>query len=193
MNHSKKAQTKHNIHPLIIERWSARSFSEKSIPSQTMEALFEAASWSASSMNEQPWEYLWSEKGSETFDKMVDCLMEGNQPWAKNGSHMLLSLAKRKFENKSFANRHHMHDVGAANSTLLMQAAHVDIYGHMMGGFLMDKTLEAFEIDPEKYEIACLIVLGYLDAPERLDEPFHGRELASRTRKSVSEFTKELK
>jgi nitroreductase len=192
MNHSKKAQTKHSIHPLIIERWSARSFSDKLISSQTMEALFEAASWSASSMNEQPWEYLWSEKGSEAFDKMVDCLMDGNQPWAKNGSHMLLSLAKRKFEYKSRENRHHMHDVGAANSALLMQAAYVDIFGHMMGGFHMDKTLEAFGIDPEKYEIACLIVLGYLDAPEKLDEPFHERELAPRTRKPVSEFSKKL-
>lgn len=192
MNHPKTPQTKHEIHPLILDRWSARSFSEKSISEETMEALFEAASWSASSMNEQPWEYLWAERGSEAFDTMVECLMDGNQPWAKNGSHLLLSLAKRKFAYKGRENRHHMHDVGAANSTLLMQAAHIDIYGHMMGGFHMDKTLEAFGIDPEEYEIACFIVLGYLDAPEKLEEPFHARELAPRTRKTVTEFTKKL-
>jgi nitroreductase len=192
MSHPKKPETTHNIHPLILERWSARSFSQKPISAETMEALFEAASWSASSMNEQPWEYLFAEKGSSAFEQMIDCLMDGNQPWAKNGSHMLISLAKRKFNDKDRDNRHHMHDVGAANSALLMQAAHIDIYGHMMGGFHMDKALSAFGIDSEKFEIACFIVLGHLDVPEKLDEPFHKRELQPRTRKPVSEFTKKL-
>jgi len=192
MSHPKTPQTKHDIHPLILDRWSARSFSEKSISEETMEGLFEAASWSASSMNEQPWEYIYAEKGTEAFHKMVECLMDGNQPWAKNGSHMLLSLAKRKFEYKGRENRHHMHDVGAANTTLLMQAAQNDIYGHMMGGFHMDKTLEAFGIDPAEHEIACFIVLGYLDAPEKLGAPFHEREIAPRDRKPVSAFTKKL-
>lgn len=192
MKNPKIPNTKNNIHPLILNRWSARSFSDKRISDETMETLFEAASWSASSMNEQPWEYLWAEKGSDAFNTMVDCLMDGNQPWAKNGSHMLLSLAKRHFNHKHRTNRHHMHDVGAANSTLLMQAADLDIYGHMMGGFHMDKTLEAFGIDPEEYEVACFIVLGYLDAPEKLGPPFHERELATRERKGVAEFTKKL-
>lgn len=185
-------QTKHEIHPLILDRWSARSFSEKPISSDTIEALFEAASWSASSMNEQPWEYLYAQNGSDAFNTMIDCLMDGNQPWAKNGSHMILSLAKRKFEYKGRQNRHHMHDVGAANSALLMQAAHIDIYGHMMGGFHMDKTLQAFGINPEVYEVACFIVIGYLDTPEKLEEPFKAREIEPRSRKSVEEFTKKL-
>lgn len=193
MNHPKAAKTKHAIHPLILNRWSARSFHEKSISEEALEALFEAASWSASSMNEQPWEYLFASKGTAAFEKMVDCLMDGNQPWAKNGSHMLISLAKRNFEHKGRQNRHHMHDVGAANSALLMQAAEENIYGHMMGGFHMDMALKAFDIDPDEYEIACFIVLGYLDAPEKLDQPFHERELAPRTRKPVSQFTRELK
>lgn len=176
------------VHPLIMNRWSARSFSEQMIDQATLNRLFEAASWSASSMNEQPWKYVIAHRGSEAFDRMVDCLMDGNKPWAKNGSTMLLSLAKKKFERNGAINRHAMHDVGAANSTLLMQAADDDIYGHMMGGFHMQRALESFSIDPEEWEIACFIVLGYLDSPEALEEPFRTRELTSRTRKNIDSF-----
>ena len=47
-----------------------------------------------------------------------------------------------------------MHDVGAANTQLLLQAAHQEIYGHIMGGFDMDKTIETFDI-PENLEPVC--------------------------------------
>ena len=144
--------------------------SEEMIQENDLNTLFEAASWSASSMNEQPWKYLWATRGSDAFNNMVDCLMEGNQPWAKNGSHMLISLAKRNFDYKDRVNRHHMHDVGAANTTLLLQAAEMDIYGHMMGGFLMDQTMDIFGIDGDQWEIACFIVLGKLDDASKLEE-----------------------
>ena len=188
----KVPSTEFGVHPMIMNRWSARAFSDQMIDDTTLNRLFEAASWSASSMNEQPWKYLYAKKGSAAFDAMIDCLMDGNKPWAKNGSVMLLSLAKRTFVRNGVTNRHHMHDVGAANSTLLMQAAEDDIYGHMMGGFHMDKTLEAFNIDPQEYEVACFIILGYLDRPESLEEPFQSRETSPRTRKSISDFTQHI-
>ena len=192
MANPKIPSTKHKIHHLITERWSARSFADQTIGDSTIETLFEAASWSASSMNEQPWRYIYAKRGSQAFDRMVECLMDGNQPWAKNGSHLFISLAKRKFEHKGQANRHHMFDTGAANATLLMQAAQMDVFGHLMGGFHYDKALVAFDIDNEEYEIACFGVIGYLAAPDALPEPFKSRELTPRTRKVVNEFTTHL-
>jgi hypothetical protein len=35
-----------------------------------------------------------------------------------------------------------------------------------------------------------MIALGYLDAPEKLEEPFKTRELTERARKSVSDVSK---
>lgn len=84
-----------------------------------------------------------------------------------------------------------MHDAGAANTQLLLQAAHQDIYGHMMGGFDMEKTIETFNI-PENIEPVCFMVLGYLDKAETLEEPFKSRETAPRNRKSVEEFATEV-
>lgn len=180
------------VHPLLAKRWSARAFNGKPISQTELNTLFEAASWSASSMNEQPWKYLYAHKQNlESFDKFWKCLLPGNQPWTTKGSVLILSLAEKNLDYKNRPNRHYMHDVGAANTQLLLQAAHQEIYGHMMGGFDMDKTIETFDI-PENLEPVCFMVLGYLDEPETLDEPFKSRETAPRNRKPVEEFVTEV-
>ncbi len=181
--------TKYKVNELITKRWSARSFSDKQISEDVLMSLFEAASWSASSMNEQPWEYLYAYKGSSSFQKMWDCLLEGNKSWSKNASVLIISLTRKYFASNRQPNRHAMHDVGSANTTLLLQAAAHDIYGHMMGGFDYEKSKETFKISDD-YEIACFICLGYLDDAEKLPEPFKTRELTERKRKSISEFTR---
>jgi nitroreductase len=190
--HIKVPTTQTNVHPLLLKRWSARSFSDKHLEKEQITRLFEAASWSASSMNAQPWKFMYAQRGTEAFDRMCNCLMEGNRRWAAGGDLMIISLARRNFEGNGKPNRHAMHDVGAANTTLLLQAAQDDIYGHMMGGFHMDQTYETFDIDPEEYEIACFIVLGYLDDANKLEEPFRSREMSPRSRKSISEISEQL-
>lgn len=180
------------VHQLLAKRWSARAFNGKPISKTELNTLFEAASWSASSMNEQPWKYLYAHKQNiESFDKLWSCLLPGNQPWTTKGSVLILSLAKKNFYYKNRPNRHYMHDAGAANTQLLLQAAHQDIYGHMMGGFDMEKTIETFNI-PENLEPVCFMVLGYLDKAETLEEPLKSRETAPRNRKSVEEFATEV-
>lgn len=188
----KTPHSKHAVHPLILKRWSARSFSSKSISKADLNTLFEAASWSPSSMNEQPWEYWYVTKSNpEKFNLFLNCLMEGNQPWAKNADVLILNVAHKNFLKTNHFNRHYLHDCGAANTSLLLQAAELDIYGHMMGGFHMDQTILDLAI-PETLEPVCFIALGYLDQPEKLPEPFLTRELTPRTRKSIEEFVKEV-
>jgi|TARA_B110000285_G_C15012773_1_gene557347 nitroreductase len=177
---------------LIKKRWSTRAFSNQQISNEQIATLFEATRWTASSMNEQPWSYIYAKKGSEAYDKMVDCMMDGNKPWAKNASIVVLSLAKKNFDYNDFDNRHYLYDIGAANTTLLLQAADMDIYGHLIGGFEMEKAVKAFEV-PATLEIACFISLGFLDDAETLEEPFKSRELSPRPRKEISEFAFEGK
>jgi nitroreductase len=115
--------------------------------------------------------------------------MPGNQPWAKNAAVMLAVLANKKLDNGA-ENKAAKHDVGAANTTLMLQALTMGIYGHVMGGFDTAKAIELLDIDTEMQEPVVFIALGYLDAPEKLEEPFKTRELTGRTRKSVSEISK---
>jgi len=182
----KKANTEHEVHPLLESRWSARSFTEKTISKEDISRLLEAASWSPSSMNEQPWRYLIAFKGSPAFQQMTECLSAGNQPWAQNAPILLLSLAETHHAN-GHPNAYSWYDVGAANQSLLLQAASMGILGHLMGGFNANQAIDSFAI-PSSQKPVVFIALGYPDEPEKLPEPFLTRELTPRTRKKIAEI-----
>lgn len=189
----KEAKTIYPVHELIKKRWSARSFSDKEINQEILNTIFEAASWAFSAMNYQPWRYIFVHKSDkENFDKFVDCLAEGNKPWAKNASVLIFSLAKKNYDNGE-KNISALHDVGAANANLILQATSMNIYGHLIGGYSRTKAIELFDIDTDEFEPVVFIALGYLDSPEKLDEPYKSREVTPRERKKISEFAKKFK
>ncbi len=188
----KIAETKHKVIDLIKNRWSARSFSDKTISETDLHTLFEAASWAFSANNAQPWEYVYAHReDSEAFQKLHSCLMGGNQPWTKNAAVLIAVLAHKKLEN-GHENKAAKHDVGAANATLMLQATNMNIFGHVMGGFDPAKTIETLNVDTEIFEPVVFMALGYLDAPEKLEEPFKTRELTPRARKPLNDFVKRL-
>jgi len=184
----KVAKTKHDVLELIKKRWSARAFSNKNIDDPILFTLFEAAGWAASANNEQPWRYIYAKReDKEAFAKIVDCLMPGNQPWAKNAAVLVLCVVKTTFGPENKPNVAAIHDAGLANATLLLQAISHNIYGHMMGGYDRVKAKEKFNI-PDGYEPVLVLALGYLDSHETLEEPFKTREITPRTRKELDEF-----
>jgi len=56
------------------------------------------------------------------FDRLLGCLAEGNQEWARSAPVLMLSVAKLNFERNGIENRHAFHDVGAASANLAVQA-----------------------------------------------------------------------
>ena len=84
-------------------------------------------------------------------------------------------------------NLHAWHDVGAACTKLLLQAADIGIFGHQMGGFDRQKAKDAFQY-PDSMDIVSIIALGYLGEADALEDPFKSRELTPRTRKSPEEI-----
>jgi nitroreductase len=176
----------------VTARWSPRAFSAQAISQDTLHTLLEAASWAPSSMNEQPWVFCYAHRGSPEFQQYFDCLMPGNQGWANRAAVLVLALAHKTFPANGKPNRHAMFDTGAAVTTLLMQAASLDIYGHIMGGFDMVKAHTELGI-PDSYEISSILALGYIESADTLEEPFKARELQPRSRKPLAEFVFEGK
>lgn len=192
LNNIKKAVTENPVHDLISKRWSPRNFNSHPIPESDLAAIFESASWAFSSMNYQPWRYIYAHKSDENnFRLMLDCLVPFNQEWAKSSSVLILSLAKKKYDDGKL-NFYALHDVGAANATLALQAQSMGIYTHVMGGFDKAKTIESLNIESDEYEPVAFIALGYLDSPEKLNASLLKREIAPRKRKAVSEISRQL-
>ncbi len=185
--HIKIPQTQYPVSELIKNRWSARSFTGESLDEITLFTLFEAAHWAASSMNEQPWLYTYANNADEAaFEKFHSCLLPGNIPWTAKASVIILCCAQMTHAANGKPNKYSFFDCGSSVTTLLLEAAQHGVYGHIMGGFDVEKTKATFGL-ADNIEPAAFLVLGKLAAPELLEEPFKTRELTPRSRKPLSE------
>ena len=182
------AETEAPIHDLLRHRWSPRAFDSRPVEPEKLRAVFEAARWAASSFNAQPWFFIVATKDDpENFKRVLDCLVEFNQGWAKGAPVVALSVARMKFEHNGEPNRHAFHDVGQAAANLALEATNLGLQIHQMAGILPEKAREIFGI-PEGYEAVAGIALGYAGDPASLPEKLRERELAPRERKPVSSF-----
>jgi nitroreductase len=187
----KAPDTQTELAPLIRKRWSPRSFSDRPVSTEQVKNLLEAARWAASANNEQPWRYTFAIKGTPGFEQLWNCLAPGNQPWTKDAAVLLVAMKRNTFQKNGKPNPWAEHDLGLANAQLLLQAAHRDIYGHMMAGFDKDKVNDLLSLD-ETVEPVCMMALGYLGEAEALEEPYKTRELTPRTRLPIEEFSQHL-
>lgn len=185
----KIAETQYQIDNLLKHRWSPLAFSQQTVEPEKLGSLLEAARWAASSYNEQPWSFIVATKEHpQEFERLLSCLAEGNQIWAKNAAVLMITVAKLHFEKNGTENRHAFHDVGQAASNLAVQATALGLYIHQMAGFDASKARELYGI-PAGYEPVAAIALGYGAEAETLPENLQQRELAPRTRKPVASFT----
>jgi nitroreductase len=174
----------------IASRWSPRAFSDQSVSTEDLHKIFTAASWAASSANEQPWRFLFGRNGDATFAKILDSMVEANQAWARHAPVLLLSVGKSTFSPGPFSgqpNRFALHDTGAASAYLTLQATALGLHAHGLGGFSQEKARAHFNI-PADFEIGACWAIGYLGDPDILPEGLKQRELAPRTRKPIADF-----
>lgn len=190
----KTVKTAHTFHPvidLIKNRWSPRSFFQEEIEQNDLNTILEAASWAPSANNEQPWHYIYAHRGSAGYETLKNALAPANAAWAKDAAVLIAAIARKTFAANDTANRSAMHDLGLANAHLLLQASSMNIYGHLMGGFDREKLTADLGLTTDQ-DAVCLIALGFLDVPEKLEEPLRSRETQARQRKALEEITTHL-
>lgn len=187
----KPAETIQGIHPLLKQRWSPLAFAETTIPHAMLLSLFEAARWSASSFNEQPWRFIVGTKDGEgeTYQKILDTLVPGNQTWANTAPVLILGIARSNFSHNESPNAVALYDLGQAVGSLTFQASEKGLLLHQMGGYDKEAARKAFAI-PDDYILAAVIALGYEGDISRLpDEKLQARHSSpSRVRKPLSEL-----
>lgn len=183
----KPANPDHPIHELLRRRWSPRAFSGRRVEPETLKSLFEAARWAPSSANEQPWSFIVATKDDpEEHDRMLSCLVEGNQVWARHAPALLVAVAS-KLDRDNEPNPHAWYDVGQAVADLSVQATALGLFVHQMAGILPDKIREMYGI-PDSHEPVTGIALGYPGTPDQLPDKLRQREWATRTRKPIGSF-----
>ena len=151
--------TNDGVSKQFVERWSSRSYDGSLLTSEQIETLLEAARFTPSSYNEQPWKFYYpqTERGREKF---LFLLTEGNQAWAKKAGVIFFLAAKRVLDRTSKPNRHYAFDVGAAWMSLALQAHLNGLSAHAMGGFDEERAYEVLGISKKDYEILATIAVG---------------------------------
>ena len=178
-----------DILDIIKNRRSRRAFvHNKLIEAEKIKSLFEAARWAPSSVNEQPWVYVYATKDQhELWDKIFESLNESNRVWAKDAPLLVVSLARKNYLRNDHPNNSAKYDVGAANAFLSLQATYLGLNVHQMGGFdhsLLRKNLNV----PENFDVGVVMAIGYPGDPEQLPLSLREREVSPRLRHLQNEF-----
>jgi nitroreductase len=189
MPHVKHATPDHPILAPIAERWSPYSFNGQPVEREKLLTCLEAARWAESSYNEQPWVFFLAERtNANEFQRALECLLEGNQVWAKHAGVLLLSATSRTFRKNGNPNPVCQHDLGIAAAHMALQATALGLQAHQMQGVNLAKVRQTYNV-PEGYDPLTAIAIGYAGKPaEGIDPQLAARDEAPRGRKQLSEF-----
>ena len=182
------APVDHPVHELIRARWSPRAFSSEAVAPAAVLSLLEAARWSASCFNDQPWSFLVGFQGDETWQGLYDCLMPANRTWAGEAPVLMLAMAHEMFVQTGKPNRHAQYDTGQAVAALALQATAQGLFVHQMAGFDAEATRARFSI-PANHTPMAALAIGRGGDPTTLPESLAERERAPRERVPVGTFT----
>lgn len=174
---------------LILRRRSLRAYASEPLTQKQVETLFEAARWAPSSVNEQPWEYLYALRGEDMWTTILATLNESNRVWAKEAPLLVVSLARTNFTRNGRPNHSAQYDLGAANALLSLQATAMGLNVHQMGGYDREALREALHV-PADREPGVVMAIGYPGEANQLPEPLREREQLPRFRRPVTEFVK---
>lgn len=178
------------IHPLLAQRWSPVIFdAQRTVVSEDMQALLEAARWAPSCFNAQPWRFIVGSKAQspQVWQKIHDCLAEGNQGWTQAAPVLMLGVVMTHFEHNGKPNGHAVYDLGTAAAHLTVEASARDLLVHQMAGFSADKAAELFQLGDGLQAITALAV-GYHGDPADADPALREREARPRERKALKDL-----
>ena len=184
----KTALTDFPVHELVVGRWSPYAFDACPVSVEDLRSLFEAARWAPSSYNEQPWSYVVATRDEpEAFQRLLSCLVEPNQAWARAAPALALGVVSERFRRNDRPNTAAEHDLGLAAGNLLLEATARGLYVHQMIGILPDLARELYAI-PDGFRALTGIAIGYPGDPGGLPEQLRERDLEARTRRPLREF-----
>lgn len=172
----------HAVEPIFLDRRSPRLFTGEAVPEVELMRMFEAARWSPSSYNSQPWRFLYALRDDANWETFLGLLVPGNQKWAKDTGALVFLVSNRRMkvgeEFKPSAS--HSLDAGAASLALQLQANAQGWHVHGMGGFDRARAPGVLNV-PEHHGIEAAYGIGRavthtdLDDEQRTKEAHNGR------------------
>lgn len=180
------APTEHPVLDVLADRWSPRAYdSETPIDEAKLSSALEAARWSPSANNSQPWRFIVARRGTELHRGIHSALMGFNQAWAGNAAALIVAVAETTNEEGAPIS-HAVYDLGQSVAHLSVQAHHDGLVVHQMSGFDPAAISELTDLG-ERFTPITVIALGELGDAGELPEALQERESAPRVRRPIDE------
>ncbi len=184
----RRARTEFPIAEPLRDRWSSRAVRPDKLPDAVIGSLFEAARWSPSAGNGQPWSFIVADQARdpEGFAAALQLLNESNQTWAKQAALLVFPVTRCIRENGK-EHFHAQYDLGLGVMGLVVQAETMGLNVRQMAGFDRDATRQRYGI-PKEYEPVSAMAIGYPGEIDDLPEEMQAQFRAPRERKPLESF-----
>jgi nitroreductase len=189
--HPKLARPDHEVHELIRRRWSPRAFdSDRPVSRDDLLKLFEAARWTPSSFNQQPWHFVVTDRTRtpDAFAALLGSLTGRNPDWAGSAPLLVLVVVRGTGEGSTDNDPHAWYDTGQAVANLTLQATAEGLSIRQMQGFDPELARTACQV-PAGYMPAVVMAIGYAGDPQALSmEKHRAAEQQPRARRPLASF-----
>jgi len=173
-----------DVHPVFINRWSSRAFTNEAITKEQIYTLLEAAHYAPSANNFQPWRFVTATTPEEKalFQQFI---LPRNRVWADQaGAYILIASDTLRADGEP--NGNHAFDTGAAWGMLAVQAKLLGLTTRAMGGFERAKAKELLQL-AESIVPHIVVAVGVPGDEANLDESFQAVNKPT-PRKSLEEL-----
>ncbi|MGW5348856.1 nitroreductase family protein [Streptomyces sp. NPDC004050] len=155
------------LHPLLAERFSPYTFDPSGlVDDPTLHLLLEAARWSPSAGNSQPWGFLPARPGEPDHMRLLPHLAPSSARWAKDAGLLLVTLTRRHVDDSTvlyseFAD----YDLGQAVAHLSFQAQAMGLATHQFRAFDLEALTEELRPNPGWAVVSMLAIGKAADEP----------------------------
>lgn len=174
------------LHKILAARRSRRAFADRPVEPEKIERMIEAARWSPSCDNRQPWRFVVVEKGTPGRPALEEALSRGNA-WAKKAPVLIVSGARREDGAVVESREYYHHDTGLATMSLLYRGVDQGLLVHPMAGW-KEGPVKAALFMPEDFRPIAVVAVGYPGKAEELDEETRKKDERPNVRKEVGEI-----
>jgi nitroreductase len=181
-------QADYPIDSLLLSRVSSRAFSQERLSDEELLSLFEAAHWSPSSFNAQPWRFVYSRRGDDRWSIFFESLIDFNKSWCEQADTLVVVISRQFFEHDQKINPTASFDAGAAWMGLAIEANSRNLIAHAMSGFDHEKLKKDLNVS-DVFKVEAMIAIGKKGNKDHLSEELKKKELPS-LRKPLQDIIK---
>lgn len=180
----------HPVKDLFVDRWSPRAFDGSEMPETDLKTILEAARWSPSAFNIQPWRFVYARRGDEHWGTLVNLLNPFNLDWAQHASALVYLFSDTEVDGRNGkpnrASGTHSFDAGSAWAHAALQATELGYHTHGMAGIMKDEIHERLGV-PARFKPEIAFAIGRRGDASQLPDSLQERETPS-ARKPLSEI-----